>query len=186
MAHETSKSLRRRFRDPNFATLYFRGRAIDIGCGADSLAKQQAHWPLLVSVDNWDLGDGDAQTLPGVKPNTYDLVYSSHCLEHLRTPVIALGRWWDVTKPGGFLVFTVPDFEMYERGHWPSRFNPDHKSRWTLCGIADLLDGTGLGDDVIKIERIIEGFDPSLPDTVDQTFDGNAECAIECIVRKPQ
>jgi predicted SAM-dependent methyltransferase len=182
VSHETSKALARRLRDPNFANLYFVGRALDIGAGNDSLGKQLAHWPKLVSVDDFDVGDGDASRLLGVKDNSYDLVYSSHCLEHLALPWQALARWRDVLRPGGHLVFTVPDFEMYERGVWPSQFNPDHKTRFTFEHTAYLLSEV---PGVIKVERIIEGFDPSLPVTVDQTFDGQAECSIEVIVRKP-
>jgi len=77
------------------------------------------------------------------------------------------------------MVVSVPDWEMYEREIWPSRFNPDHKNPFTLAFVVALIED----EDVIKVERIIEGFDPSLPVTVDQTQTG-AECAIEFIVRK--
>lgn len=182
MSHETSKSLRRRMRDPNFATTYFVGKAIDIGSGADPLSRQLGYWPLLKSVDEWDVQDGDAQELPGVADNTYDLVYSSHCLEHVRNPEAALWRWWEVLRPGGHMVVAIPDYEMYERNIWPSRFNPDHKSHFTVYEVAFLIAGQM---NPIKIERITEHFDPSLPVDVDQT-QGLAECAIEFIVRKPE
>lgn len=176
---ETSKAMRRRLRDPMFASRYFVGRAIDIGSGNDPLSRQLGYWPLLKSVDEWDVKDGDAQLMPGVPDNTYDLVYSSHCLEHVRDAGVALYRWLDILKPGGHAVISVPDFEMYERGVWPSRFNPDHKTRFTFFSVGFLVSEL----DVIKVERIIEGFDPSLPVTVDQTQTG-AECAIEFVVRK--
>jgi predicted SAM-dependent methyltransferase len=186
VSHETSKALRRRMRDPNFATKYFVGKAIDIGSGSDPLSRQLGYWPLLESVDEWDQADGDAQYLVGVADNSYSLVLSSHCLEHVRDVRVALQNWWRVLDRGGHMVVTVPDFDMYERGHWPSRFNPDHKQGFTFNDIASAIrdDLRAWTPDVIKIERITEHFDPSLPDSVDQT-QGLAECAIEFIVRKP-
>lgn len=184
MAHETSKSLRRRMRDPNFAQKYFVGRAIDIGSGADPLSRQLGYWPLLTSVVEFDKGDGDASLLLGVKDNSYDLAYSSHCLEHVDDYGVALYRWWRLLRTGGHMVVTVPDFEMYERSTFPSRFNADHKRPFTVRELAEFFVGVSWGD-VIKIERITEHFDPSLPDTYDQT-QGLAEAAIEFIVRKPE
>jgi predicted SAM-dependent methyltransferase len=185
--NETSKAMRRRFRDPMFASRYFVGRAIDIGSGNDPLSRQLGYWPLLQSVDEWDVKDGDAQLLNGVANETYDLVYSSHCLEHVRDPGEAMFNWFRVLKHGGHMVVSVPDWEMYEREIWPSRFNPDHKSVFAFQHVAEHLindDERVHTWDVIKVERIIEGFDPTLPVSVDQTQTG-AECAIEFVVRKP-
>ena len=182
MSHETSKALKRRLRDPLFTSHYFVGRAIDIGSGSDPLSRQLGYWPLLRSVDEWDIGDGDAQELPGVAANSYDLVYSSHCIEHVHEPLPALWRWLDVLRPGGYMVVAGPDFEMYERETWPSQFNPDHKTQLTFERVCELLQYLH-GSEPIKVERILEGFDPSLPKDVDQTQLA-AECAIEFIVRK--
>lgn len=182
MSHETSKALRRRMRDPRFATQWFVGRAIDIGSGQDSLARQMGYWPLLTSVDSWDRAEGDAAELRGVTDNSYDLVYSSHCLEHVSDPQAALARWFRVTRPDGHLIVVVPDREMYERNRWPSAFNPDHKTAFTVAVLFEIL--LPVIGHVIKIERLTEHFDPSLPTDYDQT-QGLAECAIEFVVRKP-
>lgn len=182
MSRETSKALARRLRDPMFASTYFVGCALDIGAGNDSLGKQVAHWPKLTSVDDFDVGDGDAQELKSIKLESYDLVYSSHCLEHVRYPGLAVARWMEVLRPGGYLVVVVPDYDMYERGQWPSRFNADHKHAFTFQAVTALIADTW---DAIKVERIIAGFDPSLPLDIDQTSDRDAECAIEFVVRKP-
>ena len=177
---ETSKAMRRRLRDPMFASTYFVGHAIDIGSGNDPLSSQLGYWPLLKAVDEWEFAkDGDAQIMKGVPNKSYDLVYSSHCLEHVRDAGVALSRWMEILKPNGHLVVTVPDFDMYERGSWPSRFNPDHKTRFTFFSVSHLL----LELAVIKVERIIEGFDPAISKDIDQTQTG-AECAIEMIVRR--
>jgi SAM-dependent methyltransferase len=42
-----------------------------------------------------------------------DLIYVSHCLEHIPHPKVAsvLMEWWRVLKPGGILRLSVPDFD---------------------------------------------------------------------------
>ncbi len=40
----------------------------------------------------------------------------------------ALVEWWPLVKPGGYLLLTVPDEDLYEQGVFPSRFNSDHKA----------------------------------------------------------
>ena len=42
-------------------------------------------------------------------------------------PEDALLEWWALVKPGGYLLLTVPDEDLYEQGFFPSRFNFDHK-----------------------------------------------------------
>lgn len=162
------------------------GDALDIGAGADGLGRQIGIWPLLRTVAEWDKGEGDAQELRGVANNSYDLVHSSHCLEHIADVRVALGNWWRIVRPGGHLVVVVPDAEFYERGNWPSRFNPDHKHRFTMAGVwSHLVAAINEPADVLKVERLIAHFDPSLPKDVDQSR-GLCEPAIEFIVRKPE
>jgi SAM-dependent methyltransferase len=100
-----------------------RGRGIDIGCGPD---------PVTPEVRRFDLTDGDANHITRHVTETFDFVYSSHCLEHMDDPRAALQEWWRLVKSGGHLFFIVPDEDLYEQGVFPSRFNPDHKATFTL------------------------------------------------------
>lgn len=181
MSGATSLALPRRLRDPRYAERWFVGRGLDIGAGPDGLGRSHT-WPH-AAIREWDLADGDATELPGIASGSFDFVYSSHCLEHLLWPVSSLERWAQVLKPGGYLVLVVPDFEMYERGVWPSRIQPEgHKTRWRTRDVADAL---AYNFDLLRLERLEEGFDPTLPITVDQTTPPyNAECGIEAIARK--
>jgi SAM-dependent methyltransferase len=120
---ETSKSRPRRIRE-GFFDKYCRGRGLDIGYGGD---------PILPTVDLWDHAQGNAQFLLGVPENTYDFVYSSHCLEHMWNCYVALMNWFRVVKVGGYLIFAVPDRDLYEkRRTLPSRWNSDHKAFFLL------------------------------------------------------
>jgi SAM-dependent methyltransferase len=133
--------------------------------------------------------------MAGVADGSFDLVHSSHCLEHMVDPRTALRNWIRICRVGGYLVISIPDEELYEHDQWPSRFNPDHKWSFRIysgkggppkrLNLFDLLSGLYREVEIIKIERIEDGFDWSAPPSLDQTFatDG-PECAIEIVLRK--
>ncbi len=125
MGNETKKCYEKRLRRGDFEK-YLVGRGLDVGCGPDPLTAPQA------TVDPWDLGEGDGEVLSPVKDGTYDFVYSSHCLEHLRSVETALSNWARALKAGGALYVVVPDFTLYEKETFPSRYNSDHKHTFSL------------------------------------------------------
>ncbi|MSU47591.1 MAG: class I SAM-dependent methyltransferase [Opitutus sp.] len=104
-------------------TTLLQGKGIDIGCGPD---------PVTPDVRRFDRADGDANHITRHVRDQFDFVYSSHCLEHMRDPRCALHEWWQLVRPGGHLIFIVPDEDLYEQGVFPSRFNPDHKATFTI------------------------------------------------------
>ena len=195
MAHEQSKSGKRRFNDGAFHNRYFRGEGIDIGGAPDPLGQYAGVFSLMLSARTWDMEDGDAQYMEGVEDNQFDFLASSHCLEHMVNPQEALSNWIRIVKPGGFIVVTVPDEDMYEGGVWPSRYNDDHKHTFTICkrdswspvsvNVVDLIKHH---TDKMICERITlvndfhrrfrEGYE------FDQTLTPVTECAIEFIGRK--
>lgn len=187
---EQSKSLARRSKDLAFVDRWMSGHGIDIGAGSDVLSPCP-ELPKITKVDYWDLPQGDAQTMTGVPDDKYDFVHSSHCLEHVRNPAAALSNWLRITKPGGFIIVTVPDELLYEQGKWPSIFNADHKNSFTtryspvipssinvahLCWVVSC--------EIEKIQLISDGWDP-LKVGEDQSL-GKAECSIEFVLRKMQ
>lgn len=134
--NECAKACKRRSTISAFTQHYMAGKAIDIGAGSDGLSRHRHLFPKITSVREWDMADGDAQEMRGVQPNTYDLVHSSHSLEHMRHPWTALHRWWEILKPQGHLVVVIPEYFRYEqkeaRCFPPSDFNSDHKSGFTM------------------------------------------------------
>lgn len=111
---ELSKSIIRRLSNPNFITKYFVGHGLDVGGGNDSLDNYKYLFPNIKSIRNYDRPDGDALTLLDVKDNFFDFLHSSHCLEHLGCPIKGFNSWLRIVKPGGYLVITVPDEDLYE------------------------------------------------------------------------
>lgn len=197
MSDETSKAILRRQFDSAYATTYFVGRGIDVGAGRDGLDFWKQKFPLMESCYGWDLKDGDAQYLQGVKNASFDFVHSAHCLEHMLDPREAIINWWRVLKPGGHLVVIVPDADLYEQGVWPSRYNQvpypnGHNSRFTMRRmhtaskiatfyVPDLIPDEGM---LVKLLRLEGSYYFGLPEDHDQTL-GLGESAIEFVVRKP-
>ena len=51
----------------------------------------------------------DGQFLAKVPSGYYDLLYTSHVMEHMPNPMLALRHWLRVLRPGGLCVAMVPD-----------------------------------------------------------------------------
>ena len=107
----------------NVEVNYLNGNGIDIGCGND---------PVFPNVQPFDIEHGDANRISDFVKDQKDFVFSSHCLEHMQDPYLALKEWYKILKPGGYLFILVPDEDLYEQGVFPSRFNPDHKWTFTI------------------------------------------------------
>lgn len=218
MCNETEKAYERRAKLGWFDK-YLVGSGIDIGCGPDKLKSpyktvlNEVGQLIPFECRGWDTQDGDAQYMKGIDDCTFDFVYSSHCLEHMVDPSVAMSNWWRILKPGGFLVVVVPDEDLYEQGVWPSRGNGDHKTTWTvykapgvswspvsrnladevakLVGYEHLTVGTGIKvSKLVKhLEQVDTNYDYELAKTGwhDQTGPviNGTEASVEAIVQKP-
>ena len=85
------------------------GKGIDIGCGED---------PVTTDCQRFDMEDGDANKITAhIKElNTYDFVFSAHCLKHMYIPKDTIQDWWKLVKTSGVLIVIVPDEDLYEQG----------------------------------------------------------------------
>jgi SAM-dependent methyltransferase len=102
---------------------WFAGSVLDIGCGRDKIVPH---------AKGFDVGDGDANAIDECIGDRFDMVFSSHCLEHMNHPEDAIQRWWRLVADGGRMIVIVPDEDLYEQGVYPSRFNDDHKATFTV------------------------------------------------------
>ncbi|RAK57917.1 methyltransferase domain-containing protein [Phenylobacterium deserti] len=193
MSNEASKAMVRRNFDSRFATRWLVGDGIDIGAGNDAIGMFSQMLPLMTSLRGWDLPDGDAMLMEGVADESLDFVHSSHCLEHLQDPLVALGNWVRICKPGGHVVVMVPDEDLYEQGIFPSTFNDDHKWTFTVCktgtwsprsiNLTALLGHFASVVSIQKIEVLDAGYHFGAP-RFDQTGLVTGEAAIEFVLRK--
>ena len=183
---EAKKATQRRMKRRSFWDPIFSGKGVDVGCGEDLLV-----WPG-ADVQPFDREHGDANNLSDYVPHgSLNFVHASQCLEHMHDPVAAIKSWAKCVKKGGYLVVTVPDLTLYEKGLFPSRFNPDHHSTWSLffekspcpCHqyVPDFVKKTGLN--CLGMTLIDTDFDYSLMgETYDQTYyEPYAEAFIEMV-----
>jgi len=179
---DTTKATKRRSQESGFWTGVLGGYGIDVGYGNDPLAAASVHF---------DKQNGDANKLSQYfGKEEFHFLHASHCLEHMDNPYIALGDWYKLIKPDGYLIIIVPDWCLYEGMIWPSRYNPDHKSTWSLwlpdspapfhVKIRDLAQFYN----VIYAHLIDTDYDYKVGTIVDQTLDPRVEAAIEFIIKK--
>lgn len=184
MSNETSKAIKRLATDPLWQRVSRIPKPwLDIGPGENCLS----------GADPFDQIHGDANTLNDVPQSYYNLVWSSHCLEHMVDAAEALKVWWNVVAPGGYLWLQVPDAMLYEHGKWPSRFNGDHKwrlSAWRSgltfadhhLNLAYMLESLP-GSELIRLQLVDTNYD--YHETLqDQTMKDDVEAGIEMVVRK--
>jgi predicted SAM-dependent methyltransferase len=188
--NEQSKAAIRRKLDPRYENRWFVGRGLDVGCGPDPLRVED--WSKVTEVVPYDVmyGNKDGRFLTEIKGEEFDFIHSSHCLEHLLNPRSTLVNWTRVLKPGGFIICTVPEEFLYELGHWPSHFNPDHKCSFSMRAMPIISTSVNVLHllwkamiDVELVSLLTDGWDPA-DIGQDQTM-GRAECAIEFVARKP-
>jgi predicted SAM-dependent methyltransferase len=179
---EAANSYTRRLRE-GFFEKYLQGKGIDIGCGNNVVVEGARPW-------DKGYGDGDATYMEGVENESYDFVYASHVLEHVLDPKEAIKNWWRILKPKGYLVIAVPDEDLYEQGYWPSLFNDDHKTTWTLFkdkswsdvsyNLVSLVQELP-NNNMIYAKKCDENYDYSVDGIKDQQA---AERQLEVVVRK--
>jgi SAM-dependent methyltransferase len=194
---ETSKATARREKENASGILpwgdWLKGKVIDIGPGDDLL-------PLKDCVA-FDEAQGDANDLTQYfKPNTFDALHSSNCLEHLHDAEASLGTWFSVVKKGGYVVFTVPEAILYGDMLWElgPRYNPDHKATFSV-----FLEGSPAPKHYFmpnwignicrkfkaecKLLRLVDtNYDYGVMFVRDQTysFEAGVECFCECVLMK--
>lgn len=195
---ETTKAMLRRAKEDHYGLLpwndIFTGAGIDIGPGDDPILKP--------NVKLFDMKDGDANNIHEYfAPCQFDWVHSSQCLEHMRTPE-AVYNWFKILRIGGHLVATVPSWEHYEGCIWPSRWNPDHKSTWSMWRkesgiknnaprhvyVPEFVENVchAVGARKVAARFVDTNYDYNVGASRDQTynFDDKVECFIEMVFQK--
>jgi SAM-dependent methyltransferase len=93
---------------------------------------------------------GEASSLAGIPDASYDVVLSSHCLEHSANALAALAEWTRVLKPGGTLVVVVPDpRHTFDRRRPITRFDhllADHQNNTPESDLTHLDEILALHD----------------------------------------
>jgi SAM-dependent methyltransferase len=194
IVNETSKAMRRRYIEDALGIFpwmkIFKGQGIDVGCGPDKLPFEHCV--------GFDKVDGDANTLASYfTGKQFDYLHASQTLEHMVDPKAALQNWAQVVRPRGYLIFTVPDWVLYEHMRFPSVWNPDHKSTWSMCykksnapihvHVPTMIREALPKAEVLREMLIDANYNYNIGNKVDQTIsetDG-VEAFIEVVLRTP-
>lgn len=190
---EASKAMRRRYIEDSLGVFpwmkLFRGDGIDVGCGPDKIPFDRCK--------AFDKEQGDANDLTDYfSPNHFSYLHASQSLEHMVDPEKALRSWIAIVKPRGHIIVSVPSWELYEGMVWPSRYNPDHKSTWSMwqkgspAPIHILVpEWLKSFSDVAKVSRcqlVDNNYDYKIGSKKDQTLheDLGVEAFIEFVLQK--
>ena len=141
------KAALRRAHDPAFVQHYFAGVGLEIGERDSALAANVSLFPRVARVVPWH---GDVADVPGVEELAFDFVHAGYCLQDVANPPKALARWLDLVKPGGYVIVTVPDEDLEERGAWPSQVDPSRRASFTVCKASARLPASINVIDVVR------------------------------------
>ena len=217
MAKETSKAnFLRRSKDFNFVNKFFVGSGIDVGAGSNPLNYQQIGFKdtiffgnyrffrknsLFPKIENVKIysSDWDQQNIAEIiltkeKPRKYDFCYSSNLLEHVVNFQRSLLDFSLITKVGGYVIGSVPDFFLYEKEIWPPTKNVDHISCFSIDKDRDIKNHYNLSKtltyhtnlQIVKLELADTLYDYTITDkSIDQTdtIPHGAECFIEFVCK---
>jgi SAM-dependent methyltransferase len=190
---ETSKAMRRRWCEHELGFFPWRnifvGQGIDVGCGDDPIP--------IPRTQTFDLSQGDANSLSRYfAADSFDWLHSSQCLEHMYDPKRALLEWIKVVRPKGWIIITVPSWELYEHMTWPSRFNGDHRSTWSMfikdspaethVLVPEFLKSLDAVAETVMQRQLDANYNYKMPASVDQTWNESdgVEPFIEFVLKK--
>lgn len=99
------------------------GTGIDLSAGAVETCRRRGFTAHAVRFEDYVPAPGE----------TYDVVHSSHLIEHVESPRAYLRKTWDLLAPGGLSAFITPNTATWEARafgrHWGGLHAPRH---WTL------------------------------------------------------
>jgi SAM-dependent methyltransferase len=132
---------------------------LEIGCGPEKVV------PWALSVDHYFQADLKVDVSPesgllalALGERRFDVVFSSHTIEHLRAPLLETLRYWfRFVKNDGYLIMYLPDESRYvfDRAN-PAQRNPEHfhyltpsTFRWYLDQVPGMRPATIEEDPVV-------------------------------------
>jgi 2-polyprenyl-3-methyl-5-hydroxy-6-metoxy-1,4-benzoquinol methylase len=150
------------------------GRMLEVGCASGAFMHRMAHqgWTVegvefskAAAENTRSLGyrifTGTIEDMPDPE-NVFDVVVGWVVLEHLHEPVLALEKMYCWTKPGGWLVISVPnaasmDFRLF-KGAWYALHLPNHLYHFTPETIHLMLNRAGWAVENIFPQRILSNW----------------------------
>lgn len=155
-----------------------KGRMLEIGCASGSFMHRMSKegWEVegvefsaAAATKARSLGykvhTGSLETAPDPE-KLYDIVVGWMVLEHLHDPILALQKLYCWTKPGGWLVVSVPNVESIEarifKDYWYALQLPTHLYHFTPKSLEMVLEKAGWRMERVFHQRIITNLLASL------------------------
>jgi 2-polyprenyl-3-methyl-5-hydroxy-6-metoxy-1,4-benzoquinol methylase len=129
-----------------------RTRLLDVGCGtgANLKAFDKNFYRVGIDMSHAALGFCQQRGLDslvqakiehsGMEHDTFEIVTALDMLEHVDDDMVALRELWRVSKPGGFLLITVPAFGFLWSEHDEALH---HRRRYTVAELESKLVSAG-------------------------------------------
>jgi ubiquinone/menaquinone biosynthesis C-methylase UbiE len=76
---------------------------------------------LVTEIVPYDSAQGDANTCSNLDDDSFDFVYSSHCLEHMYDPYVTFKNWLRICKSGGHIIVALPHEIFLKNVNGPAR-----------------------------------------------------------------
>jgi len=113
------------------------GTGIDLSPAAVEICRARGFTAHATRFEDYVPGDGEA----------YDLIHSSHLIEHVESPSAYLRKTWDLLAPGGLSVFITPNTATWEARafgrHWGGLHAPRHWALLDEGSVRRLADRVG-------------------------------------------
>jgi SAM-dependent methyltransferase len=105
----------------------------------------------------------EATDLSKIRDQSYDFLISSHCLEHVANPILAVKEWKRVVKRGGVMMLFVPNKAQ----------TFDHRRAFTTFEhlVSDYEKGTPESD-LTHLDEVLEKHDYAIEDRAAARFGG--------------
>jgi SAM-dependent methyltransferase len=161
---ESAASNLRRIIDGTYSK-YMQGYGLDIGYRGERGSQDiQPILPTAIGID-LDYPGYNGTQLP-FADNSQGYVYASHILEHVLNPEECIKEWYRVTKPGGYIIITVPHMDLYEQKEAPpSLWNLGHHRFYRYKDFAREIEQSLVPRTFIieKIQLLDYDYDYSVP-----------------------
>jgi SAM-dependent methyltransferase len=137
-----------------------KGKLLDVGCATGNFLyiAQENGWQVLgiepvqkaaqIARDFYNLEVITGTLISSeLNPSTFDVITMWDVLEHLPIPKRAFQKSWELLKPGGIIVFSIPNLASFDRflfgKYWIGWDVPRHFNLFTDQTILQLIEDSG-------------------------------------------
>ena len=76
----------------------------------------------------------------GAKPNSFDFIWASNCLQRSHNPISTLSHWWNILKEDGMLLLSVPQTSYIDDlGRWQMLSYSREYFSWNMVNLIQIL-----------------------------------------------